>query len=158
MSARPETAAARLQKRLVKRPLGCWVWTGGCFASGYGSINAGSGSVYTHRLAWELANGPIPDGLMVCHHCDNRRCCRPEHLFLGTAADNSQDAKDKGQLRGAHVPRRGERHPKARLSDVQVGEIRQRRAEGETLAALGAAYGVTLQQIWNIVNFKSRVH
>ena len=62
----------------------CWEWTGSGNAKGYGHINGGldRGNLRANRVAWELAHGPIPDGMLVCHKCDNPKCCRPDHLFL----------------------------------------------------------------------------
>jgi hypothetical protein len=84
----------------------CWTWTGAINKhTGYGTIGLGRRSGKTrgaHRVSWELAHGPIPEGLYVCHRCDNKRCVRPDHLFLGTAEDNAQDALRKGRL-DAHL-------------------------------------------------------
>jgi hypothetical protein len=81
----------------------CWLWTGHTNDKGYGTLHVDSerGIQYVHRLSWELANGPIPDGLFVCHDCpggDNPACLNPNHLFLGTNRDNILDAKAKGRL------------------------------------------------------------
>lgn len=78
---------------------GCWLWTGATKQGGYGKIAKGgdNGSFLTHRVAWELERGPIPDGVVVCHHCDNPGCCNPEHLFLGTQAENLLDMRRKGR-------------------------------------------------------------
>lgn len=76
----------------------CWVWTGSLFPNGYGQCGVGmKGSQLTHRVAWELTNGPIPDNMQVCHHCDNRPCVRPEHLFLGDNSANMRDMISKGR-------------------------------------------------------------
>lgn len=76
----------------------CWLWRGSKH-SGYGVINVpGRGRPRAHRLSYEMAIGPIPDGLLVCHTCDIRECVRPEHLFLGTAKDNTADCIAKGRL------------------------------------------------------------
>lgn len=78
---------------------GCWEWARSCGSSGYGSFS----NPFTkkkqpaHRFAYETEVGPIPDGMIICHHCDNPKCVRPEHLFLGTAADNTADMIAKGR-------------------------------------------------------------
>ena len=79
---------------------GCWLWQGSRNNKGYGQLSKGGrsgGSVLTHRYSWEIHNGPIPDGLCVCHRCDNPPCVNPEHLFLGTYKDNAVDRRDKGR-------------------------------------------------------------
>lgn len=82
----------------VEKGEGCWVWLGSKMADGYGSARRNSKTVLAHRLSYELTFGPIPDGLMVCHTCDNKPCVRPDHFFLGTCRDNIQDASRKGRL------------------------------------------------------------
>jgi len=103
--------AERLAAGLVRMPNGCLEWIGYDMGGRYGAIWSNDRYVRTHRLAWELANGPIPDGLQVLHHCDNPPCCQtdptegyPEgHLFLGTHADNMADRDAKGRGRNQHM-------------------------------------------------------
>lgn len=93
----PPSVLDRFYLRLKRTANGCIEWTGTTKTSGYGTIKIDGVSVRTHRLAWEIANGPIPDGLWVLHHCDNRSCCNVDHLFLGTHADNMADKTAKGR-------------------------------------------------------------
>jgi hypothetical protein len=105
-------------------------------------------SLYAHRVSYGLFVGPIPDGLIVCHKCDNGHCVNPAHLFLGTHKDNSDDKWAKG--RGPD--QRGERNPYAKLNSVQVAEIRALRWTSATQAQVGQIYGVnrcTIKSIWN---------
>lgn len=75
----------------------CWVWEGARNRGGYGTFRRGSVVIKAHRAAWEFCYGPIPEGLCVLHKCDNPPCVRPDHLFLGTVADNAQDRVAKGR-------------------------------------------------------------
>lgn len=95
--------ADRFWKFVISREPGeCWVWRGVRNArGGYGQIHVGPGrnqSAYAHRLSWSFVNGPIPDGLWVLHHCDNKGCVNPEHLYLGTVVDNAADAVARKRL------------------------------------------------------------
>lgn len=73
----------------------CWNWIGGCFQSGYGVFQVDNKNQRAHRIVYEMYFGPIPGMLRVCHHCDNKRCVRPDHLFLGTDLDNVRDCRKK---------------------------------------------------------------
>lgn len=124
----PDAEVARFWAKVEKSD-GCWLWTAS-LVEGYGRFyRFGSINAKAHRFSFELAAGPIPDGMLVCHTCDNRKCVRPEHLFLGTPSDNMRDAVQKGRLvtptagRAPHVfCRRG--HPLTPENRVSKGGCR----------------------------------
>jgi hypothetical protein len=90
------TPAERLAHYTRIDPLsGCHIWHGSINHAGYGKLNVRNKSLAAHRLAWTLKNGPIPAGMILCHRCDVRRCCNPDHLVLGTRGDNMADYKAK---------------------------------------------------------------
>lgn len=139
----------------------CWEWRGVATEDGYGRFMIRGKRWLAHRVAYALANGPIPDGFFVCHHCDNPRCVRPSHLFLGTNRDNMQDASQKGHLHwnGATPPvHRGERNNLAKLTADTVRQIRAEFAGGDTITAIGARYGVTKQNVSCVVRRKTWRH
>jgi hypothetical protein len=124
----------------VTKSRGCWSWRG-AKSWGYGRIGFGK----AHRFSWELHFGPIPKGLFVLHKCDNRQCTNPRHLFLGTQADNLRDMALKGRSAS------GERNARAKLTDRTVKLVRQARAKGETLAAIGSRFGVSATTVLRAV-------
>ena len=133
----------------------CWPWTGRT-TGGYGKFMAScsggrSVDVLAHRFGYELASGPIPDGLLVCHRCDNPPCQNPRHLFLGTISDNNADMAAKGR-----APR-GERRWNARLT---VAAVRDIRARSSTVAQvdLAAEYGVSRAAIYRVVSRQTWRH
>ena len=164
-------AARNTEQKFWSRVLpspACWLWTAGGTNGGYGLVPWQGKTRLAHRLAYELRYGAIPAGACVLHRCDVRRCVRPDHLFLGTQADNIRDARKKGRLaqgekhgarlhpesrpRGAtHYSRleperlaRGERHGCAKLTPQQVQEIRCSPLSRQDLAR---RYGVSASGI-----------
>ena len=101
-----------------------------------------------HRIAWEFENGPVPDGMCVCHSCDNPPCCNPKHLFLGSHQDNTQDMMKKGR----HNPRGPHK-----LTDKEILEIREQAKEGVHQVYLAETYEVSQSMISNIVRRKIRI-
>lgn len=86
---------------------GCWLWLNFCYSShnaldGYGQLRVNGVLTSSHRFSWEIHNGPIPDGMIICHKCDTPSCVNPDHLFLGTLSDNMQDAMQKGRFLGVN--------------------------------------------------------
>lgn len=112
----------------------CWVWTAGKDAGGYGRISLGLTEMKAHRYSYFLANGKDAGELKVCHTCDNRACVNPNHFFLGSTQDNSDDMVQKRR----HMF--GERHHKSKLSEEDVIAIR---ADPRMQIEIAAAYGVT---------------
>jgi hypothetical protein len=102
----------------------CWIWKGKK-EQGYGKIYFKGKRRFAHRVAWELTNGSIPEGLLVLHSCDEPACVNPAHLWLGTQADNMKDMREKG--RDVH----GEQSPHSRLTEEQVKEILRIHGEGK---------------------------
>lgn len=118
----------------------CWIWKGAT-GRGYGHFLINGKHVLTHRLAYELAYGAIPEGLHVCHHCDVRACCNPAHLFAGTRRDNMRDMVRKG--RGVPNPMPGEKNPNSKLTMSLIEIIRARYASGEFQREIAASLGVS---------------
>lgn len=134
----------------------CWTWTGAKSNKGYGNFFCEGRYIPSHRFSYETHFGPITGNLLVCHRCDNRACVRPDHLFLGTHADNTHDAMNKGRLASGdrctlrkypHLVRRGEAN-NAKLTAEKVLEIRRR--EGERRATLAEEFGVSEALIYRI--------
>lgn len=131
---------------------GCLEWNGARSSAGYGRVWSGGGRntgkvLYVHRLVCEVVHGEPPfDDAFALHSCDNPPCVNPNHLSWGSASQNRQDAHDRGRVSKEQYLR-GEAHPQSKLTNDQVKEIRQRRADGALLRELAADYGVSVPAI-----------
>lgn len=171
----------------VDKTVECWVWTASRSPDGYGLFKArtyqghGGAMVRAHRFAWELTNGPVPDGFCVCHRCDNPSCCNPDHLFLGTVIDNNADRDAKGRQSRGEARRalmrtcaargdangarknphlyRGEASARAKLREDDVREIRNLYVDGQlSQAAIAARFGLGPQAVGKILLRKRWAH
>lgn len=143
---------ARFWGKVQQTPT-CWLWRAST-VRGYGQFaysrpGAPNVKVYAHRMAWILTHGPIRDNYSVLHRCDTPLCVRPDHLFLGTQADNLNDARAKGRLvDGRHL---------IRVDDAGLADIRAHYRPRQNGKALAAKYGITLVHLLRLVNGTGRV-
>lgn len=135
----------------------CWNWTAATHKFGYGEFRFKSIFYRTHRFSYEMHHGTIPDGMSVLHHCDNPRCVNPDHLYAGTAVENSIDMHSRGRWK-LRNPYCGERHHLSRLSANDVLDIRSKLKNGTAIRALAREYGVNQGTIQGIDRGKNWKH
>lgn len=141
----------------VDKSSDCWEWQGAVTAGGYGKCKCtrnGQTTWVAHRAAWMLIHGLIPEDLQVCHHCDNRLCVNPDHLFLGTAADNIRDMC----LKGRQARPKGELHPMSKLTDKDVLAIRALGCKGVSRDILATRFGMSARMIHHILTGDNWTH
>jgi len=144
-----------VEKTVGKLKTDCWEWKGTINkVHGYGYIMINRKMYRAHRLAYELFVGPIPEGLCVCHHCDNKACVNPNHLFIGTNQDNVDDKVQKGRQ---YKPK-GEEHSQSKFNNEQIKEICKQVKMGETQAKVAERFNVHPSAISRIVNHKRWDH
>lgn len=129
----------------------CWEWMGSRSANGYGRFNPKHGAkCLAHRFMYELVIGPIPDGMFVCHSCDNPPCCNPSHLFAGTPQDNMDDMENKGRRVSPDMS--GSKNPRARVSEGMVIEMRRLYKSGTRIKELCNMFNLSFSATSHIVN------
>jgi len=147
----------KLLSYISVKPNGCWEWMGSRTWDGYGRLRVGEKTYRAHRVSYELFNGPIQEGMFICHTCDNPSCVNPQHLFQGSNRDNILDAIAKGHKLSV----KGENHGMSRLSSQQVSEIRNLYLSGVlSQASIGLIYGISQTHVgritrgerWGLVN------
>lgn len=144
-----ETAAARLSAQHRVSDSGCWLWTGSRNGKGYGLLSIDGRSYLAHRLSMLVFNQIDPGEFLVCHSCDEPRCVRPDHLFVGTASDNTADMTRKGRARRGSL--RGESASTAKVTEAIVIDIMERTRRGATRAELGRRFGLSVSAVSRIV-------
>ena len=126
----------------------CWIWIGAHCNHGYGQMRINNKMKMAHRISWIIHFGNIPEGLEVCHKCDNPECVNPSHLFLGTHQDNMDDRKSKGRNKSLQ----GEMNGASKLKNSQILSIRKKYSTGEySLRDLGREYHVGFEAIRRVV-------
>ena len=157
MVFRPEKVIERFWSK-VDRSGECWEWTAYRMANGYGTFSPGPGQrALAHRFIEEYMNGPLEDGMIVMHICDNPACVRPSHLRRGTQADNLADMRSKN--RGVAPPLiTGTRHHSNKLSEDDVRAIRLRRAAGEKGSVIARDFGISNVMVYDIAKGKKWKH
>lgn len=147
-----KTAKERFWEK-VHKTKDCWLWIASLETSGYGYFKLNGKSCRAHRVVWEWTYGPIPDGMCVCHRCDNPICVRPSHLFVGTVADNIRDAVAKGRQA------KGERSGRSKLTTHEVLEIRREYGRGDgTHRSLAKKYGISKTHVGALARCESWRH
>lgn len=150
----PVPLQIRFDEKWMPEPnSGCWLWLAALNKNGYGAILATARSSLASRASWALHRGPIPTGLHVLHKCDVRCCVNPDHLFLGTQADNLADMDRKGRRKSGSL--RGDRHHQAKLKTDDVLKIRE---AGGSPTVVAQSYGVSRTTIGDILAGRSWRH
>lgn len=138
-------------QKVSKKESGCWEWIGCIDALGYGRVGKKKDCNISkaHRLSWFIFNGKIPNGLLVCHKCDNRKCVNPNHLFLGTQSENMIDMVKKN--RRNYVGLFGEKNPMSKLNSALVSEIKnERNTTGKSYKRISKMFGVSTMTVYRV--------
>lgn len=132
---------------------GCWEWRGISNSNGYGRFLYKNQHRLAHRFSYELFFGSIPAGMNICHHCDNRMCVKPDHLWLGTQSENLSDAVAKGRMRRPDT--RAYRNGNTTLTWEKVRAIRELHSRGVRKFQIAKLFGVSASTVGNITNHET---
>ncbi len=143
------------ERYVLRKEDGCWDWKGSK-SKKYGSLQYGGKykSISAHQASWIIHNGPIPKGMFICHHCDNPRCTRPDHLFIGSPQDNVLDMINKGR----NVTLCGEAAPGSKLLEKEVILIKYMLDNGTSLTDIAKEFNVHIATIWDIKHKRTWRH
>jgi len=161
MTVMSQETVVRFWAKVSKgEPNVCWPWLGAKKPKGYGNVRINKRYLIAHRVAYELTNGPIPEGLVVMHSCDNPSCCNPAHLSPGTVLENTEDMITKGRGNFEHGNRCfGQRNCNATLSSKQVDELRSMYVRGQVKQSeLAVKFGISQAAVSAIILRKVRVY
>ena len=146
MSKSVPITTERIESKVEKIPeAGCWVWMGTTTVRGYGQIESFKRKHYAHRASYEAFIGPIPEGMNVCHTCDNVYCVNPAHLFLGTQKQNLEDMARKKRSTW------GEKNPSAKITMQDVENIRLAASKGQSSKELANTYNISISNVTAIL-------
>lgn len=151
-----ERDKARFWPKVIVTEDGCWGWSGGTHEFGYGSFTSHDGHYGAHRFSYYIHKGNIPEGMFVCHKCDNPPCCNPDHLFLGTVEDNNRDRESKGRSR--YVIMRGEYSGSAKVDETTVRNMRSDFDSGLATSDIASRYNMSKSQTHRICHRQSWTH
>lgn len=148
VTRRPSEDEIKRFNRHVFKTAKCWLWSAGVSSKGYGHFFVEGKQMPAHRVAWAIEHGADAGDLMVCHKCDIPSCVRPDHLFLGTNADNIRDMWAKGRRKEPI----GEASLNAKLTENEVREIRALRPQGVTAGDIAKRFGICYSHVYDIWN------
>lgn len=140
----------KLKKHYQISDKGCWEWTGSIDQNGYGVMNIAKKHKRAHRISYECFYGKIPENSFICHHCDNRKCINPEHIYCGDSETNSKDMDDRKRRNAL----KGEENPRSRLKNDDVLKIRELYKQGVNGVELSKLFNCPHTLIYSIINRK----
>lgn len=147
-----EQLKLRIKENSFINSSGCWNWLLQLDKAGYGCATYRQKPMRSHQLSWTVFKGKIPNKMFVCHSCDNRQCCNPDHLFLGTHRHNTDDMVSKGRQA------KGEKKPNTTLTDENVLEIRRLYTVGLTQVEIGKLFSIRQSKVSLIVRRQAWKH